>query len=117
MYICVDFNFDLLKIETDNITLHFFNFLCYQTKVTENTDTVIDNIFSNNIQGDIISGNILLTLSEHFSQFVKREKSINIILNFQQKVFKTMSQFKTGVILMIMFMIHSWICIINLKGL
>ena len=54
------------------------------TRVTENTATVIDNIFSNNIQDDIISGNIPFTLSEHFSQFVsvKREKidlrSINI---------------------------------------
>ena len=46
--------------------------------------TVIDNIFSNNIQDNIICGNILLTLSEHFSQFqsVKREnvdlKGVNI---------------------------------------
>ena len=44
--------------------------------MTENTATVIDNIFSNNIQDIIESGNILSTLSEHFSQFlsVKREK-------------------------------------------
>ena len=44
--------------------------------MTDNTSTVIDNIFSNNLQDDIISGNILLTLSEHFSQFisVNREK-------------------------------------------
>ena len=64
---------------------HFFNLLCsygflphiiQPTRVTENTPTVIDNIFSNNIQDDIMSANILLTLSEHFSQFVsvKREK-------------------------------------------
>ena len=52
--------------------------------MTNTTATFIDNIFSNNIQDEIISGNILLTLSEHFSQFVsgKREKvdlkSINI---------------------------------------
>ena len=46
------------------------------TRVTENTATVIDNIFSNNLQDDIIGGNVLLTLSEHFSQFisVNREK-------------------------------------------
>ena len=46
------------------------------TGVTENTATVIDNIFSNNLQDDIISGNALLTLSKHFSQFisVNREK-------------------------------------------
>ena len=54
------------------------------TRVTENTATVIDNIFSNNIQDNTISGNILLTLSKHFSRFlsVKREtvdiKKVNI---------------------------------------
>ena len=94
VYICGDFNFDLLKIDTDNSIHHFFNLLCgygflpniiQPTRVTEHSATVIDNIFSNNIQEDIISGNILLTLSEHFSQFisVKREKidlkKINII--------------------------------------
>ena len=44
--------------------------------MTDNTSTVIDNIFSNNLHDDIIRGNILLTLSEHFSQFisVNREK-------------------------------------------
>ena len=92
MYVCGDFNFDLLKIDTDNITqyllIYFVVMIFYHiiqpTRVTENTATFIDNIFSNNIQDDIISGNILLTLSEHFSQFVsvKREKidlkSINI---------------------------------------
>ena len=52
--------------------------------MTENTATVLDNIFSNNIQNNTISGNILLTQSEHFSQFlsVKREmvdiKKVNI---------------------------------------
>ena len=52
--------------------------------MTENTTTVIDDIFSNNIQDNTISGNILLTPSEHFSQFlsVKREmvgiKKVNI---------------------------------------
>ena len=54
--------------------------------MTDNTASVIDNIFSNNIQDNIICGNILLTLSEHFSQFlsVEREnvdlKEINIYL-------------------------------------
>ena len=46
------------------------------TRVTESSATIIDNIFSNNIQDDIISGNLLLTFSEHLSQFitVTREK-------------------------------------------
>ena len=85
VYICGDFNLDLLKIDTDHFTQYFFNLLCsygmlpltlQPTRVTENTATVIDNIFSNNLQDDIIGGNVLLTLSEHFSQFisVNREK-------------------------------------------
>ena len=36
------------------------------TRVTENSATVIDNIFSNNIEDEILSGNILITFSEHF---------------------------------------------------
>ena len=92
-YICGDFNFDLLKTDTDHNTQHFFNLLCsygllphilQPTRVTVNTASVIDNIFNNNLQDDIISGNVLLTLSDHFSQIisVSREqidfKKINI---------------------------------------
>ena len=40
------------------------------TRVTENKSSLIDNIFSNNLKDNSISGNILLTLSEHFSQFL-----------------------------------------------
>ena len=85
LYICGDFNFDLLKIDSDHSTQHFFNLLCsfgllphvlQPTRVTDNTATVIDNIFSNNTQDNIVSGNMLLSLSEHFSQFlsITREK-------------------------------------------
>ena len=44
--------------------------------ITVNTVTVIDNIFSNNLQDDITSGNVLLSLSNHFSQIisVKRQQ-------------------------------------------
>ena len=79
VYICGDFNLDLLNIDTDHFTQYFFNLLCsygmlplvlQPTRVTENTATVIDNIFSNNLQEDIIGGNVLLTLSEHCSQFI-----------------------------------------------
>ena len=52
--------------------------------VTDHSTTVIDNIFSNNLQDDIITGNVLLTISEHFAQIisVNREqidiKKINV---------------------------------------
>ena len=103
VYICGDFNFDLLKVDVDQFTQHFFNLLCsygflprilQPTRVTANTATVIDNIFSNNIQDEITSGNVL-SLSDHFSQIisVKREqidfKKINI---FQRDYSKFLSE-------------------------
>ena len=72
----------------------FLPHILQPTRVTENTATVIDNIFSNNIKDNISCGNILLTLSEHFPQFlaVKREKidfkKVNI---YQQRDYSTLS--------------------------
>ena len=79
VYLCGDFNIDLLKIDNNNNYQEFYNLLCsygylpkiiQPTRVTENESSLIDNIFSNNLNDDTISGNILLTLSEHFSQFL-----------------------------------------------
>ena len=62
-YICGDFNFDLLQIDTDNVIQYFLNLPCsyallphtlQPSRVTENTATVIDIIFSNNLQDDIV---------------------------------------------------------------
>ena len=118
IYIYGDFNFDLLKIDSDHVTQHFFNLLCnfgllphvlQPSRVTDNTATVVDNIFSNNIQDNIVFGNILLTLSEHFSQFlsITREKvdlkKANI---YRMIVFVMMSQFQIGITTTIMFMTH-----------
>ena len=79
IYLCGDFNIDLLLIENNSKYQQFYDMLCsygflpkitQPTRVTEYTSSLIDNIFSNNIIDDTKSGNILLTLSEHFSQFV-----------------------------------------------
>ena len=86
VFVCGDFNIDLLKINEKKKHLEFYNLLnsygflpliIHPSRVVENQDpSLIDNIFSNNITDEITSGNIYLTLSEHFSQFasVKREK-------------------------------------------
>ena len=104
LYLCGDFNFDLLKFNTDSLSQKFFNLLCsyglmptilQPTRVTDHSATVIDNIFTNNISDSIISGNILLTLSEHFSQFmtVRREKiELKNINNYKRDY----SQFSTA---------------------
>ena len=52
-------------------------FIIHPSRVVEGQiPSLIDNIFSNNFHSNILSGNIFLTLSEHFSQFasVVREK-------------------------------------------
>ena len=84
IYICGDFNIDLLKLnEIDNhmdfyalMTAHgLLPFITQPSRVVEGqTPSLIDNIFSTNISDGVQSGNIFLTLSEHFSQFasVKR---------------------------------------------
>ena len=85
VYICGDFNFDLLNLENNHICQEFYNLLCsygflpkiiQPSRITDYHASLIDNIFSNNLSDEILSGNILLTLSEHFSQFVsvRREK-------------------------------------------
>ena len=85
IYLCGDFNINLLQIEANQNYQQFYDMLCsygflpkiiQPTRVTEHHSTLIDNIFSNNLIDETKSGNILLTLSEHFSQFVsvKRER-------------------------------------------
>ena len=86
VYICGDFNIDLLKVDEISNYQLYYNLLCsfgflplitQPNRVVDNqTPSLIDNIFSNNLSDEIISGNIYLTLSEHFCQFasVKREK-------------------------------------------
>ena len=107
VYLTGDFNIDLLKIETNHSYQEFYNLLCsfgylpkiiQPTRVTENESSLIDNIFTNNLKNITISGNILITFSEHFSQFlsVKRgyvdTKSIKIFQhdysNFESQQFR-----------------------------
>ena len=87
VYICGDFNIDLLKIETLNSNQEYYNLLCsygFLSQIIQPTRGVvnqllslIDNIFTNNINDEITSDNIFLTFSKHFSQIVsvKREKN------------------------------------------
>ena len=96
---CGDFNFDLLQIDTGNFTRYFFNLLCsygllphvlQATRAAVNTAPIIDNIFSNNLQDDIISGNLLLTLPEHFAQFISVNREVIDLtkINVYERLFK-----------------------------
>ena len=72
-----DFNIDLLKSETDNKSLVFYNnlsshfFTPYVLQPTRlHSRTLIDNIFFNSLEYQSNSGNILIELSDHLIQFL-----------------------------------------------
>ena len=74
----VDFNINLLRCETCNFAQ---NFLCSLqsfplipttdklTRVHTNSATLIDNIFSSNVDEITLSGNIVFDISDNYSQF------------------------------------------------
>ena len=79
VFLLGDFNVDLSKYDQQSPTNEFLEslassmFLPYiiqPTRVTSNSKTVIDNIFSNIISTDIISGNLTATISDHLPQFI-----------------------------------------------
>ena len=73
-----DFNIDLLKFQQCNHSkefLHSMQSLSFiptidkPTRVHEHSATLIDNIFINNLEYPITSGNVVSDISDHFSQF------------------------------------------------
>ena len=85
VYICGDFNSDLLKLDKVSNYKRFYELMCsygllpqilQPTRIQGDSATIIDNIFTNNWDRKILSGNILTDLSDHFTQFVsvRREK-------------------------------------------
>lgn len=78
VFILGDFNIDLLKAETCNFShefllslqsYHFFPTIDKPTRVHNNSATLIDNIFTNNCEHSILSGNVISDISDHYTQF------------------------------------------------
>lgn len=78
LYIIGDFNIDLLKSETCQFSREFFHLLqsCFlfptidkPTRVYNTSATLIDNICTNQLNYNVISGNVISDISDHFSQF------------------------------------------------
>ena len=74
-----DFNIDLLKYDHNTDSASFLDslyanfllpYISTPSRVTTHSRTLIDNIFSNNIEDGIISGNIISTISDHYAQFL-----------------------------------------------
>ena len=79
IYLMGDFNVDLLKAENHTQSLNFLNLLesgnlvpkiLLPTRVTLRTNTLIDNIFTNQVDSEMISGNLSCTISDHLPQFL-----------------------------------------------
>ena len=77
IYVMGDFNIDLLKYETCSYTqtllqtmqsFSIFPVVDKPTRVYGNSATLIDNIFINNPENNIVSGNIVSDKTDHFSE-------------------------------------------------
>ena len=73
-----DFNLDLLRHEQHAITGEFvelmfshllYNMITKPTRITSNTTSLIDNIFTNNVTCLSVNGLIVNDLSDHLSIF------------------------------------------------
>ena len=85
-YVVILINIDFIKTDTEKCSTDFYAlissfgllpYIIHPSEVVEgNIPSLIDNIFSNNIADRVLSGNIYMQLSEHFSQFasVKRDR-------------------------------------------
>ena len=72
-----DFNVDLLKTSSNNSAREFFNNLSthfltpYVLQPTRlKSKTLIDNIFLNSLEYQAMSGNLLIEIADHLTQFV-----------------------------------------------
>ena len=85
IFIAGDFNFNLLNTSTHPETFDFFdtmmsNFLLpvitIPTKINRDNNTLIDNIFTNHLNPDTVSGNLTLNLSDgHLPSFMIMPKN------------------------------------------
>ena len=107
VYILGDFNIDLLKSESCNFShdfllslqsCHFLPTIDKPTRVYLNSATLIDNIFTNNPEQHVISGNIVTDISDHFSQFCITSSVKNKTHNLKAKI-RNFSNFSKDIFL------------------
>ena len=78
IYLAGDFNFDFLSLDDKEnndffqtmMSHHFLPTITIPTKINPVKNTVIDNIFTNDINQDVMSGNFSMTVSDHLPSFL-----------------------------------------------
>ena len=92
-----DFNFNLLNYNEHNQANEFLGSLASNsfiplilqpTRITSHSNTLIDNIFSNVIDPDIISGILTATISDHLPQFAKITNMFGNILGNKPNIYE-----------------------------
>ena len=83
IYVTGDFNIDLLKYDSNCNYRDFYNLITSNgflplilqpTRITDSSQTLIDNIFTNAFTHESISGNILIEFADHLTQFASVQK-------------------------------------------
>ena len=95
-----DFNLNLLNTSDKNVSesidiLENYVLLPYitlPTRITDTSQTLIDNIFLSPHSYKSFSGNLLTGISDHLARFVLLEKSLSGF-NYQTKTFKDWKNF------------------------
>ena len=79
IYLLSDFNINLLDYESDRYTAHFLDdmylnsftpYITFPTRIAPRSKTLIDNIFHNNFDESIISGNLITDIVDHLAQYI-----------------------------------------------
>ena len=95
IFIAGDFNFDMLKLhhaETSKffetmVSAHLLPSILLPTKINSKSNTVIDNIFSNQTNPETKSGNLSISISDHLPSFFIMPKNNQTHLPKRQQIF------------------------------
>jgi len=97
IFIAGDFNFDLIKASNHQSTSDFYDMLSTNfllpmillpTKINTSADTLIDNIFTNYFNPNVISGNLTSSISDHLPSFAIFPISLNDSIPKKHNIFK-----------------------------
>ena len=101
IFLLGDFNVNLLNYNEHSQTNEFLDSLASNsfiplilepTRITSHSNTLIDNIFSNVIDPDIISGNLTATSSDHLPQFSIIPHMFGNILGNKSNIYERLVQ-------------------------
>ena len=111
-YVMADWNLDLMKHHYHDLTFtgqfldtmfsrSFVRLITRPTRITSNTATLIDNIFTNDIDNCAASGLFVTDISDHLPIFCLSSKSqsnqtMNKYITFRDKSAKHMQDFKSA---------------------